>query len=97
MSAYEMGLKPQEVKRLTLKEFNLMYTGYFRREEREWNRTRLLMTYILNYAGMGATQFKQPQEVWPLDMDKKFIRPKIKTIAQAMRLLKEYHGIRISD
>lgn len=93
-----MGLKPKEVSRLTLKEFNLMYTGYFRREEKEWNRVRHLMTFILNYGGMGAKQFQKPQDVWPLEMDKQHVKKRITNHVQAKELLKQYHGAaRVSD
>lgn len=93
-----MGLKPLEVKALTLKDFNLMYTGYFRRQEKEWNRTRHVMAFILNYGGMGAKQFQKPQDIWPLEMDKQITKRRIRTMAQAMSLLKEYHAAtRVSD
>lgn len=85
-----MGLKPSEVKTLTLKDFNLMLTGYYRRQDHEWNRTRHIMSFILNYGGMGASDHYKPQDIWPLQMDKEDEKKMITTIHQAIELLKEF-------
>lgn len=90
--AYEMGLKPIEVKALTIREFNLMLTGYRRRQEEEWNHTRHIMAYVLNYGGMGTQQLYKPQDIWPLDLDTENEVKPIRTMQQALQLLKEYNG-----
>lgn len=85
-----MGLKPGEVKALTLLEFNLMLTGYHKRRENEWNIARHLMAYTATYAGMGATKFVQPKDVMSLDLDREGEKKMITTLAQAMQMLKEF-------
>ncbi len=85
-----MGLKPREVRRLTLKEFNLMLTGYIQRQNREWDRTRHLMSYIASFAGMGAQEFVDPKKIWPLPSDNDGQKKMITTAAQAEQLLKEF-------
>lgn len=70
-----------------------MMTGYQRREEREWNRTRHLMTYTLNYGGMGVKKIYQPKEIWPLSLDTEDEKRMITTMAMAMELYKEFVDI----
>lgn len=87
--AYEMGLKPLEVESCTLREFDLLMTGYHRREEKEWNRTRHMMSYIASCA-YGAPKFIPPRDIITLEMDKEDgIRP-ITTLKQALSLLNEF-------
>ena len=85
-----MGMSGREVEGCTLREFNLRLIGYRRRQEREWDRTRHLMAYVFNFGGMGATEVKQPKDIYPLDIDGDIgIRP-ITTRNQAMVLLSEF-------
>lgn len=67
-----------------------MLTGYYRRQEHEWNIARHQMAYIATYGGMGATKFIQPKEIMTLDMDKEGEKKMITTLHQAMQMLKEY-------
>lgn len=85
-----MGLKPVEVRMLTLKEFDLMLTGYNRRQEREWDRTRHLLSFIQTFAGIGASQYTSPQELFPLSLDNENKKRMITTMAQAKTLYKEF-------
>lgn len=85
-----MGLKPFEVNLLTMKEFNLMFTGYLAREDREWNRTRHLMAYIRMFAGMGASEIVRPQDIWPLPIDNGGQKKYIKTLKQCLALINEF-------
>lgn len=87
--AYEIGLKPLEVEQCTLREFNLLLTGYQRREERELHRTRLQMSYIASYA-FGQTKFVHPRDILKLDMDKEDVVRPITTHKQAVALLNEF-------
>jgi hypothetical protein len=87
--AYEIGLKPLEVEQCTMREFDLLLTGFHRREEREWNRTRNQMSYIASCA-YGQTKFISPQEVIKLEMDKEDTLRPITTIKQALALLNEF-------
>lgn len=87
---YEMGLKPLEVKALTLKDFNLMLTGYQRRLDIENNRTRQIMTFILNYSGMGAKEFYPAEKIWPLHSDKEDEKRMITNLRMAKELLTEF-------
>ena len=85
-----MGLKPVEVRLLTMKEFNLMFTGYLAKEDREWNRTRHIMSYIASFSGFGAKDFIHPQSVWPLQMDNEEKKKYIKTLKQCLELINEF-------
>jgi hypothetical protein len=85
-----MGLKPYEVKKLTLKEFDLMLTGYNRRQEREWDRTRHLLSFIQAFAGMGASEYTPPHDLFPLSLDNENKKRMITTLAQAKALYKEF-------
>lgn len=85
-----MGLKPLEVDVLTMKEFNLMFTGYLARQDREWNRTRHLMSYIVSYAGMGANEFVDPKSIWGLPIDREDQKKNIKTMKQVLDLINEF-------
>lgn len=81
---------PLEIKKLTLKEFSLMLTGYLAKQDREWDRTRHIMSYIATYAGMGAKEFVSPQSIYPLPIDKEGEKRMITTEKQALELLKEF-------
>lgn len=85
-----MGLRPLEVKKLTLAEYALMYIGYHRRHEQKWNHTRHLMYAVINFGGMGTTTPIPPSQIWPLDMDTYGEIQMITTMAQAIQLLREF-------
>lgn len=85
-----MGLKPREVKELSLRDFNLMFTGYFRRHENQWNQTRHVMWAVINFGGMGASTPLSPENIWPLEMDKLTEKRMITSLAMAIQLLKEF-------
>lgn len=85
-----MGLKPAEVRKLTLRDFNLMFTGYLANQNREWDRTRRLMSFIASFSGMGAKEFMKPEDIWPLPTDREGTKKMIKTVEQATQLLKEF-------
>lgn len=79
-----------EIERCTLKEFNLRLLGYQRRQEREWDRTRHIMAFVLNYSGMGAKEFHHPKDIYPLSLDRENEKRKITTLKQVWALLKEF-------
>lgn len=85
-----MGLKPHEVKTLNFKHFTLMLKGYQARQNREWDRTRHIMSYIASFAGMGSTEIVQPTVIWPLPQDTYWEKKPIRTVKQALELLKEF-------
>jgi len=67
--AYEAGLKPWELRRVTLRDFNAMYVGYRRRQEEMWDMHRRTWGYIIGFAGMGIKKGEKlptPQELWEL-------------------------------
>lgn len=67
-----------------------MLTGMFRRDEKQWNHTRHLMAYVLNYGGMGTRKFYTPQQVLGLGMDKEETIKPITTTLQAMELFNRF-------
>lgn len=85
-----MGLRPLEVEACTLRDFSLMMTGYQRREEREWDRTRHIMAFILNFSGWGAKEFQHPKDIYPLGIDRENEKRRITTLKQAWALLNEF-------
>jgi hypothetical protein len=85
-----MGLLPDQVRVLTMKEFNLMFTGYLAREDRKWNHTRHIMSYVASFAGMGARDFVEPKNIWPLPFDKEDQKKYIKTLKQVLELINEF-------
>lgn len=69
-------------------QFVVAYEGYKRHQELENHRTRMMMTYIKAFAGMGSKEEVDPREVWPLAMDEKDkIRP-ITDMDEAMEMVK---------
>lgn len=85
-----MGLKPIEVKALLYKDFNLMLGGYHKRLEQERNHIRHIVWAVMSYSGMGLESPIQPQDVWPLDMDKEDEKKMITSLKMAMELLNEF-------
>lgn len=67
-----------------------MLTGYLANQDREWNRTRHIMSYIGTFAGMGAKEFMRPEDVIALPMDQEGLKKPITTEKQALELLKEF-------
>lgn len=59
-----MGLKPVEVDRLTLAEFEEMELGYAYREAKELDRLRRLQATIITWSGMGQKKAIEPKDVF---------------------------------
>lgn len=85
-----MGYKPWEVKKLTLKDFNLALTGYMARQHREWDRTRHIMSYVATFGGMGSKEFVRPENIYPLPQDVEQTKRKITNAQEANELLKDF-------
>lgn len=85
-----MGIRQPEVDFIELKEFDLLLTGYIRRQERETNRTRHLLSSIEAFSGMGGGTYTPPQERWPLAIDEENKKQMIATLSQAKKLYKEF-------
>lgn len=85
-----MGLRPIEVAEITLADFNLMLTGYYRRQEQDKNNLRHVLAFIRTFGGMGGQDYISPQQLMPLNMDKEDVKQMITTVQQAIQLLKEF-------
>lgn len=85
-----MGFREPEVSFIELKEFDLLLTGYHRRQDRETNRTRHILSFILSYSGMGASEYVSPELLWPLAIDEEGKKQMITTLSQAKKLYKEF-------
>lgn len=85
-----MGLNPIEVKQLYFKDFWLMLTGYERRLEKDWDRTRNIIWATIKYSGMGAPEVPPVSELFPLSMDKEFEKRMITNLVMAKQLYKEF-------
>jgi hypothetical protein len=99
--AYEAGLKPWELRRVTLRDFNAMYVGYRRRQEEMWDIARNTWSYMMVYGGMGLkkdAKVPSPQELYPLQFRDKEMQMEsgaakakpITSIEEAFELLKEF-------
>lgn len=86
-----MGLKPPEVKALTLKEFDLMLTGYQERMDEQWDMVRHGMWATISYSGMGLKKPISVQEVMPLFMDRKNRKRFIINEFQAIEFIKTFY------
>lgn len=84
------GATWDRIRMITLAEFDLILTGYHRRLEKEINQTRNIIAATLNIQGKILKKEVTPQGVWPLDMDRQRQKKMITTMADAMKLLKEY-------
>lgn len=67
-----------------------MLTGYMARQNREWDRTRHIMSYVATFGGMGSSEFVEPTKVYPLPSDREYEKKPIKNKEQALKLLKEF-------
>jgi hypothetical protein len=67
-----------------------MLTGYYRKQEQEWDRTRHIMSYVVSFAGMGGGKFYKPSDVLPLALDMEGEKRMITTMHMAMLLLKDF-------
>lgn len=79
-----------DYRKLTMKEFNMRLRGYLARQDREWDRTRHIMSYVATFGGMGSSEFVEPKNIYPLPSDKENEKKMIKTTQQALRLLKDF-------
>lgn len=76
---------------MTLKEFDLAYTGYLEREEEEWDRTRHIMWATISYGGMGTKKPLQPKDIVKLHKDKRSEAKHIKSKFQALEFLRTFY------
>lgn len=85
-----MGLRPAEVKALLFKDFWLMLSGYERRLEKEWDRTRNIIWATIKFSGMGAPDVPSARDLYPLSMDRELEKRMITNLAMARELFKEF-------
>jgi hypothetical protein len=69
-----------------------MMNGYQRRNEEEWDRTRNLMAYQLNFGGMGTKKPYLPSDIIRLRRDEINVKRPIKSMLQAMKILKHFEN-----
>lgn len=81
---------PHQVDAVLLKDFNLIITGYYRRQDREWNQTRHLLSFIKTFGGMGGSEYTPPQDIWPLPMDTEDEVKMITSLKLAIELLNDF-------
>lgn len=68
-----------------------MATGWYESQEEEWDRTRHLMAFILNYSGMGMSgKTYSPQEVLSLSKDNSNVITYINSDIKAYKLLERF-------
>jgi hypothetical protein len=66
----ELGLKPWEFWELTWPEYDDCRSGYGLRQEREWDRTRHIMTIIHNVNCSKKSQQLRPDQLIRLSWDR---------------------------
>jgi hypothetical protein len=75
---------------MTLIEYVVALEGYKRREAMENHRTRMVMTYVKAYAGMGSGEEVSPTSEWPIPyLDEEDTVKPITTEGEAKQLLKD--------
>lgn len=67
-----------------------MLGGYMANQNREWDRTRHLMSYIASFSGYGAKDFVHPKQVMALPMDIEDEKKYITTLKQCLELINEF-------
>lgn len=81
-------MNPNEVKSLTLKNYERISIGRELAKEEKWQFVRAIETAILNWGGMGAKEYTSAEKVRPLPFtDAQTVILPIKTIEQAYKLL----------
>lgn len=83
-------MRKPDINFVCLNEYELIFTGYLRRQDRETNRTRHLMSHIQAFAGMGGGSYTPPDELWPLSIDEENKKRFITTMAMAKELFKDF-------
>lgn len=85
-----MGFEKPKIDFIELKEYEMLLTGYHRRQDRETNRTRHLLSFIQAFSGVGGSEYISPQEIWPLAIDDEGKKRMITSLEQAKKLYKEF-------
>lgn len=85
-----MGYKPWEIDQVLYKDFNLILTGYYRKQERDANIARNIMFYIKHFGGLGNPDKDTPRDIWPLNLDTEDEKRMIINLKMAQELLKEF-------
>lgn len=67
-----------------------MVKGYQDRQDREWNRTRHIMSYIANFSGFGSKDFIDPKTIWALPIDRQSEKKYIQTLKQCLEMIQEF-------
>lgn len=63
-----MGLLPSEFYGMTWGEFQLRCYHFFKREACEWDRTRTVMSYILNTSVSKKSDQRKPKQILPIPL-----------------------------
>jgi hypothetical protein len=81
-----MGLKPEELRRTTLYDFNLMGTAFTENRKHDFNVMRINAFLISAYSGLEGKERKKltPEKMFPLEQNNK---PKNKDYTKAFALL----------
>jgi len=66
----EVGLEESEILRMKWGDLWRVISGYWIRQEREWDRTRTLMALQYNQRRGKRNPYKSPQRLMPLAIDK---------------------------
>lgn len=72
------------------RDYNMIISGYYRKQERDANLARNVMWYIKHFGGMGNEDKDLPKDIWPLNMDNEDAKQMISTLKMALDLLKEF-------
>ncbi|MCY4781713.1 hypothetical protein ORI89_18830 [Sphingobacterium sp. UT-1RO-CII-1] len=72
---------------MTLREYLLLDNANRLKEENEWDRTRNVMTAIINYAGFGASEAIAVSDVIQLSKDLEDVIKPISSVDQARVLI----------
>lgn len=84
-------MRGNEVRSLTLKEYERISIGREEAKAEQWQYIRAIETAFINYGGMGTKKYVPETEIRPLPLiDNKFVIMPIRTIEQAYTMLDKF-------
>lgn len=85
-----MGLLPNQVQALLFKDFVMMYEGYQRRLEEQWDMVRHQMWATISFGGMGTKNPITVQDIVKLKRDRGDKKSYISSKAEAIMFIKSF-------
>lgn len=86
-----MGYSLKEAEMMTFKEFYFLDYGHSIREQKEWDKIRLIVSTTINWSGKTSKDFVDHKSIMRLPLiDQVYEHPKVTTIEQAEAIFKSF-------